>query len=244
MNMKLSYRDKVIFIIFISVIVLVLGSVFLIKPRVNELEVTKYNLQNKQEEKQRVDEKINTLDPLIETLKTNAKEIEEIQKHFYVESEPYQFEQMLTDKLSNLRLNVTKINTAYAEADDIEKYKVYPKNILSYQMKMDADLYDELPQDVYDNWNKVQAMPSSPVVIGTTKATIAFSSLNPYDDVMKALDILAADEQTLIVYTASAEAVTIAGEEAGGTLDITIYSIVPMNIEKIMESSAKIEIES
>lgn len=235
MSMKLSYRDKVIAIVVICIVVIVAGVVLFVKPRVAELDVAKQNLDRVQQEMNRVQEKINTLDGLIISLKDTAKEIDTIQQNFYVEAEPYEFEQHVREILAARNIEYSSITTSYASAQDITQYFVDPIHILAYDMKIDADIYNELPQEVYDAYKGAAAKIGSTVKIGTTNIVLSFKTAPGADEVLKCLDDLAKVDKTLIVNSSDCE-VKIgadAGEKTEQTIALTIYSIVPMNMDLV-----------
>ncbi|MDE7289774.1 MAG: hypothetical protein K2N71_09800, partial [Oscillospiraceae bacterium] len=89
MNMKLSYRDKVIFIVVIVIIILVAGFFLFIQPKFKEIEGAKYNLETKQQEKVELETKIASLSTIIDEIKAAADEIGEKQEIFLAEQDPY-----------------------------------------------------------------------------------------------------------------------------------------------------------
>lgn len=81
--MKLSYRDKVIFICAIVVIILIAGFFLFIKPKYNSMNLAKSSLEIKQSEKADVEAKINTLPELVEQLKASADGVNDVQSYFF-----------------------------------------------------------------------------------------------------------------------------------------------------------------
>ena len=81
MNLKLSYRDKVIFIVVMVILVLVAGFFLLIRPKFEQVELAKETLAQKQQEKADIDAKIDTLPIIIDNLKATAEEIFHVSRY-------------------------------------------------------------------------------------------------------------------------------------------------------------------
>ena len=86
--MKLSYRDKVIFVAAIVIIIIVAGIFVFIKPKFEEMNYAKSALQAKQSEQADVEAKINTLPDIVAALKSAAQDVGEIQEYFMPEQDP------------------------------------------------------------------------------------------------------------------------------------------------------------
>lgn len=244
MNMKLSYRDKVIFIVAIVLIILVAGFFVLIKPKFAEINTAKYNLETKQQERDDLNAKIDTLPTIIEDLKAAAEEIGDKQELFFDEQDPYLNETYVREALD---VDMKSMNTSYTAALDLVRYTVTPQHILAYDNKMSADLYNELPQEVYDVYNEVPAPSYPSVVIGTTNMSFTFKSDNPMRDANTVLDKIFDDEKAIILNTISTtteESAPANGEDDTGnevTCNITMYSVFPLNIEQVLQETAEIK---
>ena len=153
--MKLSYRDKVIFVAAIVIIIIVAGIFVFIKPKFEEMNYAKSALQAKQSEQADVEAKINTLPDIVAALKSAAQDVGEIQEYFMPEQDPYLNEQYVREILGK-NVTVRGMNTQYTSADDIEQYVVNAQNIAACDIFIDSDLYNELPQEVYDAYNKAK----------------------------------------------------------------------------------------
>lgn len=248
MNMKLSYRDKVIFIVVIVIIILVAGFFLFVQPKFQEVESAKYNLESKQQERVDVEAKIATLPDIIDNIKAVADEIGEKQEIFLPEQDPYLNETYIREALTAERLDVKSMNTTYTTAGAINRYTVSPKNILAYDNKMSADLYNELPQEVYDLYNNVAPEVFPSTIIGITTVEVTFDGgTNPVEQANKAIDRIAEDEKTIILNTISTETPEVASSEGGDaeipsvTANITMYSIYPLNVEQVKQESTDIQ---
>ena len=241
MNLKLSYRDKVIFIVVMVILVLVAGFFIFIKPKFENVEIAKANLAAKQQEKENIDAKIGTLSDIIDNMKATAEEIGEKQEIFLDEAHPYVNETYIRDALSSLNLNITSMNTTYTTAAAINRYTVAKQNYLAYENKMNADLYNELPQEVYDLYNGVPAQTYPSTIIGVTNMTFSFklenASINKVYDVMNRL---ADDEKTIVLNSVNAES-NSTDANADASINLTMYSIFPLNVEEVLKETDEIK---
>lgn len=241
--MKLSYRDKVIFIVAIVVLVLVAGFFLFIKPKYSEMNSAQTQLKAKQEERQKVEDKINTLPDLVKQLKDMASSVEEIQSHFLTEQDPYLHEQFIHEILDSSGVTVHSIKTDYTAAQSLTEYMVKNKNVNSYDLLIQADLYNELPQKVYDDYNKVKAEKGDSIIIGITSLSITYEDSFELTKVFNFIDTIAEDDKTMSVLSVG----TADSEEAEenvteGTISMYLYSILPLDIDKVMEETDVVEI--
>ena len=243
MSLKLSYRDKVIFIVVMIILVLVAGFFLFIKPKFEDVERAKFTLEEQQAKQTEIDEKINTLPDIIDTLKATATEVGELQEIFLEEGHPYVNETYVREILNELDVEVLEMNTEYTAADEIIKYVVTPKHILAYENKMNADLYNELPQEVYDKYNGVTKDYGDVAIIGVTYMTVKFHSDLELEDAYAVIDRLAEDEKTIILNAIGTEDISEETDEPAYEMEatITMYSIFPLNVEKVMEETAEIK---
>ena len=242
MNMKLSYRDKVIFIVVMVILVLVAGFFLIIKPKFENVDVAKYNMEQVQAKEAEIKAKIDTLPTIIESMKESAKAVGEIQDLFLEEGHPYVNENYIRESLNEIDIDIATMETQYTVAGPIEKYVVDAKNILAYQNKMDADLYNELPQEVYDVYNKVQKEKPISTIIGVTTMKVEFNSDIMLEDAFAVIDKIAEDEKAIILNTIGS------GEEGAEdattrkvTATITLYSIFPLNVEEVLKETDEIK---
>ncbi|MBD5141288.1 MAG: hypothetical protein HDT25_07745 [Ruminococcus sp.] len=248
MNMKLSYRDKVIFIVVLIIIILVAGFFLFIQPKFNEVSSAQRKLENKQQEKVELEEKIATLPDIIDSIKATADEIGEKQGIFLEEQDPYLNETYIREALTAERVEVKEMNTTYTTAGRINRYTVDPKNILAYDNKMSADLYNELPQEVYDVYNKVAGESFPNTTIGITTVNVTFSGgSNMVENAKRAINRIAEDEKTIILNTIALEVedtplvVVDSADEQEVSATITMYSIFPLNVEQVKQETADIK---
>ena len=247
--MKLSYRDKVIFICAIVVIILIAGFFLFIKPKYTDMGYAKSALETKQSEKADVEAKINTLPELVEQLKAsadgdkitvdvNGKETEA----YKFEQSPYQYEQVIHDMLDSAGVEVTSMNTSYTVGGQFNEYMVPTKNAYAYDLLIQADLYNELPQAVYDAYNKAAAETGNNIVIGVTNITVGYKDSFALTKLFKFVDEVADDERTMSILTISSGEEKEGETETVGSIDMVLYSIMPLNVDKIMEENDTVEI--
>lgn len=242
MNLKLSYRDKVIFIVVMVILVIVAGFFLFIKPKFEQVNMAKDTLAAKQQEKIDIDTKIETLPDIIDTMKSTAEEIGEKQEIFLDEGHPYVNETYIRDVLSSLNLNITSMNTTYTTASPISRYTVAKQHYLAYDNKMNADLYNELPQEVYDLYNGVAAPAYPNTVIGVTNMTVEVDLGNSPRKVYDIMDRLAEDEKTIILNSVNTESELGDEEEkATASLNLTMYSIFPLNVEEVLKETDEVK---
>lgn len=242
MNLKLSYRDKVIFIVVMVILVLVAGFFLLIKPKFGQVEVAKANLTAKQQEKTDIDTKIGTLQGIIDTLKETAKSIGEKQEIFLDEAHPYINEGYIKEVLADVGADVKSISTSYTTAGGISRYTIGKEHILAYDNKMSSDLYNELPQEVYDVYNGVPAPTYPSTIIGVTNVDLTFESDVRLDRAYDVMDRIAEDEKTIILNTINTSTEVEEGvNQRDVAINLTMYSIFPLNVDKVMEETAEVK---
>ena len=244
MNMKLSYRDKVIFIVVIVIIILVAGFFLLIKPKFEEIDVAKYNLETKQAEEAAVNEKIATLPTIVEEMKSVARAVGEKQDIFMPEQLPYLNEQYIRDALDKTGVEYIAMTTSYTGAGAIGRYTTSPAFILAYENKMIADLYGELPQEVWDVYNRVPGPAYPAAIIGVTTVSLSFRSSADLRGAYNVINRIAEDEKTIVLNNIAFENV-IEGEQYRDLgITITMYSINPLNVDRVLEETDQVDISA
>lgn len=242
--MKLSYRDKVILLCVIVVIVLVAGFFVFIKPAAANSDTAKLALEQKQAEQAEVQAKIDTLPTLIETLKSTAETVDELQMNFLDDQLPYQNEQMLHEILAKDGVEIISMNVSYTSEGSKSEYMVYPKNVLAYELQINSDLYHKLPQEVYDKYNKVPNPSGATAKIAVTSVTIGYTE--PYDikDVLSFVDTIAGDDRTMTVLAISTGEKPEDNRDIEGTISMNLYSVNKMDTTEIKEETEEKALEA
>ena len=107
---------------------------------------------------------------------------------------------------------------------------------------MNADIYKELPEEVYNKYNGVKREAYPAATIGVTNMTVTFSSPVNSQDVYEVIDRIADDEKTIILNTVSTEVVTAGeSEKVESSVNLTLYSIYPLNVEKVLEETDEVK---
>ena len=144
----------------------------------------------------------------------------------------FEVEPMLFDLIKESKIEITASSYELMTAEEIQNY-VYDKYAVAYPMRMDADLNNELPQEVIDKYNDVKATAPEGVEIGLTTAEISFKG--PFEDLLAALDNIAAEDKTMIVTTLEGKSSDAKEESSGedtkgpeGVLTIYVFHIEHM----------------
>ncbi len=241
--MKLSYRDKVIFVCVIVVLILVAGVFLFIKPKFEEMNYAKIALEAKQVERDDLQAKIDTFPQLVETLKAVAEDVEELQSCFLTEQDPYLNEQFIHEILDKNNVEVLSMTTNYTVAGKFQEYIVYPSNVVSFDLLVNGDLYNELPQEVYDNYNGVKASSGDAIIIGVTDMEVVYNDTFELSKVLKFVDEIADYGKTMNIIAVDKQDKSNSVEtETNGTLALRLYSIYPLNVEKVMEEADEIQL--
>ena len=234
--MKLSYRDKVIFVAAIVIVILVVGIFLVIKPKFEAMNAAKLALENKQAEQANVEAKINTLPDIVASLKSTAQEVEAVQGNFMIEQDPYLNEQYVREILGN-NVQTLSMETQYTSADDLTEYVVNPENVTVCDIFINSDIYKELPQEVYDAYNNAGRKVGGSCIIGVTTMNIGYRDKLDQAGIYKFIDAVKDDGKTIIVTNFSQSGANGDKTEIENSLELIIYSIYPLNVEKVMEES-------
>lgn len=234
--MKLSYRDKVIFVAAIVIVILIAGIFLFIKPKFEEMDYAKRALEQKQSEKADVEAKINTLPDIVASLKSTAQDVGELQEHFMEEQDPYLNEQYVREILGT---NVTTLgmSTQYTTADTLEQYVVNAQNVAACDLFINSDLYNELPQEVYDAYNKANKRTGGSCVIGVTSMTVSYRDKTDYSGLYKFIDAVKDDGKTVIITEFSKGEDEKGATEIESSVNLKLYSIYYLDTTKVMEES-------
>ena len=152
------------------------------------------------------------------------------------EQDPYLNEQYVREILGN-NVTVRGMTTQYTAADEIEQYIVEAQNIAACDIFIDSDLYNELPQEVYDEYNNAGRRTGGSSIIGVTTMTVNYRDKKDYSGIYKFIDAVKEDGKTIIVTEFNKDEDQQATTEAEGSVNLKIYSIYPLNIDKVMEES-------
>lgn len=242
MNMKLSRRDRVIILIVAVVVIIGIGIALLLKPRYEDMQASNERLAAKQAELDQLNEKINSLPDKKATLEDKVETVMEEQTQFLSEKaynnekeykEIYQIDGYLKELLADVNIEITGIMSEDIKPDALSEYH-YNYDALAYDMKINADLPHELPDEVYYMYNNNYPAGDPGAKLGHTLATVKYTC-DDLDAVYAAIDAVAASEKNIYLRTCEA---SLAEPEAGdngeegrieGELVIDIYTLYPMD---------------
>lgn len=248
MSMKLSRRDRVIILILIVAVVIGLGTWLMLKPRYETMQESAARLASKETEKQTLQDKIDSLPDKKATLAKKVDDVLEKQKSFLSEkeyqdektkeiipaySENYQIDNFLKDLLKDTDIEITGIEANPLAPQALANY-FYEYDALAYGMKINADLAKELPQEVYDNYNKTRPQNPKGIELGYTLAKVNYTCDN-FESVYDAIDIVADCEKNIYLETCEADlsieenADATVEAKVEGELLIRIYTLYPLD---------------
>ncbi len=236
MNMKLSHRDKIIFLVVTVVVVIGLGIWFLLKPRYEDMKASDDRLVAKQAERDELQAKIDTLPDLKKTLENKVDEVVERQEDFISEREipeTYQINTYLMDLLAPSEIEITGMDHNVLEGTELEEY-TYNRRALGYDMKMNGDIANQLPEDVYNAYNNSYPAPNPSVITAATVVTISYRSDPECEQLFDAIQLIADCDKNIYMETCSADLTVEASDEgvepyAEGEMVVTFYEIYPMD---------------
>lgn len=243
MNMKLSYRDKVIFIVVIVILVLVVGFFLFIKAKITESQDVKNNLTIKEQERADVEAKIATLEDLKKQLQEDVKEVDTMQENFLEEQESFEADQYLYDLLKDTGITFKAMELTGEQEGIISQY-FYVRNAVAYDLKMNADLSaDSLPQEVYDKYYGTEPTAADDVIIAVDEVKVTFSvaideeGWPDWDAVLAAFDAISKHDKTLYIKGVEAGESEQDDESGIGLSDIImtvdVYSVHHMDTSAI-----------
>jgi uncharacterized protein YxeA len=238
MSLKLSYRDKVILIVLIVLIIIIGGIMIFVRPVFEQSNAKKEELDAKTKEQQTIQEKIDTLPELQRQVLEAIGDIDLYQQLFYTEGKSYEMEQLFHSLVDNAGLDMNEVEFS-TQGEEIEDYIFTPSvGLLMYEMKVNADLYNALPEELYNFMNGVQAESNGSVVIGATSFEAKFRNLRNWQQLEQFLTIV--DEADKSIYVTVVESASDAPEEGEAEISVIIYHIVPMDTLAVWNSEKAI----
>ena len=231
--MKLTYRDKVIFLTVVAIIVLVLGFVIFIKPKYVESTQTKQQVIETRERKQEVQDKIDTLEEREKQLMDLVDEVREYEELYFDEQETYQVDQFVFPLADEAGFKMKSVELEQPTAEEFAKY-AYAENIVAYPLLEYSDINNELPENVI-NALKGQK-PTKPV--GQKIYLVAMEMVAEIDDEEASVDdfLDSIEDQELTILCTKIEleekATDAEGEVLEGVNDVRfrfmVYCSAPM----------------
>lgn len=148
--MKISYRDKILLIILVVLITGFLGYIFLIKPKMEDIESNKSKYSAAEEKQEEVNQKIKRLKVVNNQIIEYEAKSENITSRFLSHRHDFDTDRFVQEMLNNNQMELSLLNISNIEIVDLKPYKV---NIpqLSYP------LYDGKPATYSSDINKDSA---------------------------------------------------------------------------------------
>lgn len=234
MSMKLSRRDKVIFIVVLVAVVIGVGIWLFLKPQYENMQASEDRLAAKQAEKAQLEEKIATLPDLKKTLENKVNDVVKVQEQFLSEKDlpdTYQISQYVMDLLAPSEITITGMKLDLLNPVALREY-IYNKRALAYPMKMNGDLAHKLPDEVYYAYTNSYPAEKPAAGISGTNVTVSFECDLEYEQLFNAIQIVADHNKNIYLQNATSS-IDIDPEEdkivAEGEMIITIYEIYPMD---------------
>jgi hypothetical protein len=240
--MKLSYRDKIIAIVITVLVILAIGAIFIVYPEIQKYQAKQVDVANKQDEQQTVQDKIDTLPTIQTNIIRSLGEIGSLQDPFYLEEYHYQLEQLFHSYCDEAEMDINAISFSVA-TEEIAASQYQPVyNILAYTMKMNADLYGILPEEVLDIYNDVELEEKPLVEIGVFNIEIVFNEVSMWPEFETFVNTISDLDRTLMINVMNPSGDV--DEERTSTVKLTIYTIVPMDIDAVIETETEIAKEN
>lgn len=196
MTMKLSRRDKIIFLILVVAAVLIAGGLLLVKPKYEESQASQVRLEQKEAERKEVEDKIATLEPLKERLKNDGESVQEAQEIFIDQREAEGVE--WTYEISNYikamfaevdDMNITGISFSDLSPTQLSQYARY-ESYSPYPMMVNADVARKLPQEFYYGYENTFPALNPDVAVGGTVVTVKYGC-DEFDTILQCIQIVA-----------------------------------------------------
>ncbi len=250
MSMKLSRRDRIIFIIGIVLIILVVGAVLVIKPKYEEEQATAERLAQKEEEKRKLEEKIATLPGLKQKLADDVDAVLDKQQLFLSEDEyqeSYQIDMYLIALLEENEIEVTSTKLADVEGLPLDPY-VVKTNTAVYDLKAYSDIAHQLPDYFYYAYEKNWPADPPSKNVAVSQVTIGYQTdAENWEGIYNTIDRIAQDKKAIYLDTIGAQYVdleTLTNVEGAaspeeenpyiqGEMVITVYELNYMNKDHV-----------
>ncbi len=203
--MKLSYRDKIIALIFAVVAIVLLFVFLLIRPTLNDISANKATLATKTQEADEIRAKIAEI-PNIETKIMDAyNEGADMADNFFIISEgdietldTYKIDQFLQPMLddNNIKIN-GDVTLGLSEAITMEYY-YYTPNVVTYPILEAADLNGTLAEDIYSRI-ETSAVFSEKEVQEIQGMSVEYAIMSTKPDLLNFLDAVEGINKSVIV---------------------------------------------
>lgn len=238
--MKLSYRDKIILLVFIIVVIVILGIVLIIKPLSKSIKENEVKLAQYQVEVDAVEDKIAQLEPLANQIKASYNNGKDIASKFYrTEGAPlidtldtYKIDQYLQEYLNKNSIS-TAMGLAENKAVKLEYY-YYTPNIVTYPIFEAADLTGNITEELSKQMEAVTFLSTTDVQ-EVSAVIVNLDFIAQKSDVLQFIDDIKDITSTVIITQLTLEDYTFGEYDersqlgySNGDMTIMFYSMQPL----------------
>lgn len=224
--MKLSYREKIILIVFVVAITLIAGFFIVIKPAIETNTKYKADLVAKQTQQAEIDQKIADAEGLKDKIIKAYNDTKDISAFFLPEMDTYKVDQYLTPYCAKNNLIISSLELESATPEQVVAYS-YQINDIFYSLKDTADINAEVPKPVDATAQPAETTAAS---VSTSPDTLAVSNVSisvsgKLDDIIKFANDIKAIDKSVIITSLSGKGVGEGGEAPQGQITLKIFSI-------------------
>ncbi len=223
--MKLNFRDKVILLIFIFIVICIIGFVSFVKPQIETIQASTAALATKQAELKTVEERVASLPDVKKSVKDKYKEIKErVEKEFLPEMETYELDKYIQPIIEENKLIYKGMDTQLAEASALEYY-TYDYRDLQYDINTAANLNGVTPK------RTSITVSTTPEMVPTT--TLAFEmGFDEVEQIFAFCDSVKKFNKSCYVSAIGDGEKDEETNELKGTVAVTFYGVEPVTEPK------------
>ena len=244
--MKLTYRDKVIFLAVIAVIVIIVGAILVVKPKLDDKALIQVQYEEKEKERKDMETRIATLKEKTEVLTKLVDEVREFEELYYTEHMlTYQADQLINPIAKENKMELRRMTIDNPVDGELYEY-AYAEDIVVYPLLLSSDLNGELPQEIKNAADGVAAANPVPQKAYMVKLEMdaILESETAVEDIANFVEDIDAIEKTIMVKSFEKSSVpckTIGpdGKEIDdpdhtrAVICVYIYCIAPMSEVKV-----------
>lgn len=195
--MKMSYRDRMIFLIVIVIALILVGIFLIVKPTTTKISENKATLSTVQAEQDRINGIIEQIPKLEEAIKSEYNESKVFAENFTDSRATYEADQFVQEYFNNNSVNILSLTANEAVAEPIEFYS-YAPNVVTYPLLEAADLNGDIAIET------AEKLKTSTVLTGLEAQEVEMYSLEiqfngKKDNILKLIDDLKSVDKNIII---------------------------------------------
>ncbi len=222
---EMSYRDKMICLIILIIIILALGIFLGIKPTYDNIVADQATYETTKTEWDGIQQKLDAIPGLQEQISSTAKEAKDIGKIFVnevfkdindnysVDEANYTVDQYIQTAINDSQLEVSSLNLGGISTEQISYY-YYTPNVVTYSLLEAADINGNYAADVAELMN-VQTVLSERQTADIQAANVDLNVTGTKEGIMKFLAAIKDDPNAVLV-----KAVSISDYKFEGGLEV------------------------